>query len=83
MEKVLVEKVIVHKSGFMGSKGRVRSFVITCPYCGKHHTHSGGTEDDDINACAGYRGPHCTDINRNKEDYYLVVPDDVKIEYEK
>jgi len=78
MTEVMVEKVLLHNSSLAGHTGKIRTLVITCPYCGKKHNHGGGTESEDIQESAGHRGSHCG--TAKNEGYVLVIPDDIKSE---
>ena len=44
-----------------------RVLLVDCPYCGHHHTHSGGHRPGDGD---GHRHSHCGQLHRN--DGYLL-----------
>jgi hypothetical protein len=49
------------------ARSKVWILTITCPYCGKRHTHGGGS---DAEPDYGSRAPHC--LERGHPDYELV-----------
>lgn len=65
------------------SRDGVRLLTVTCPFCGKEHTHGGGLVTEPVSA--GTRVNHCVTGNPGAGDLYeLVVPDNlIDIEREK
>lgn len=58
------------KAKAVKSKYGVWLLVITCPYCGKKHTHGGG--DGIKPSLYGFRAPHCYGDKLRLEDYELI-----------
>jgi hypothetical protein len=42
-----------------------------CPYCGKKHTHGGGSIEDDPMKMLGHRVSHCLDDEKSSAGYIL------------
>lgn len=42
-----------------------------CPYCGKGHSHGGGTDIENINHMLGHRASHCVSPGKNNRGYVL------------
>ena len=68
-----VPKMIV--SAVLPPRSRVIALIGVCPFCGKVHTHGGGTNLAKVREYLGPRASHCS--NGSRGQYELVFAEDV------
>jgi hypothetical protein len=57
-------------------RGTVWLLEVRCPYCGKVHTHGGGTSRLRVASYLGPRVSHCSSVDQNgTRNYWLIDPD--------
>ncbi len=70
MSKLATALVTAHST----SRGVILLEIAQCPFCGRKHTHGGGTDPSHLDL--GWRAPHCLDGSLG-DNYYLF--DDVQV----
>lgn len=70
MTDALIAKVAVSTARL--NPGQIALIVGTCPFCGKTHTHGGGTDLAEIRGDLGTRVSHC-----HRGGYQLIMADNL------